>query len=74
MGKNKKFYLQESDDSNMNRSPIDGIVPYGGFLKDMVYPDFYGPSMFAVDMPQMTNSQASQLKSNVDSDSQNLTK
>lgn len=74
MGKNKKFYLQESDDSNMNRSAIDGIVPYGGFLKDMIYPDFYGPSMFIVDMPQMTNTQDSQLKSNVDSDSQNLIK
>ncbi len=74
MGQNKKFYLQESDDSNMNRSPIDGVMPYGGFLKNMIYPEFYAGSLFIVDRPQITNSQASQLSPQVNSDINNLKK
>jgi hypothetical protein len=40
MRRSKEFFLQESDDSYMNRSPIGGLVPYGGFLKNFVYLDF----------------------------------
>ena len=74
MGQNKKFYLQESDDSNMNRSPIDGIMPYGAFLKDMIYLDFCGASTFIMGMPQITNSQVAQLGPQVNSDFNNLKK
>ncbi|GEM_PF-2702610 len=72
MGQNKKFYLQESDDSNMNRSPIDGSMPYGGFLRNMIYPEFYAGSLFFLDRPQITNSQVSQLSPQDNIDSNNL--
>lgn len=63
MGRKKKFYFQDSDESNMNRAPVEGFMPYGSFLKNMIYPDFTQVAMFSLDVPQLMNNQVHQLES-----------
>ncbi len=58
MIRNKEFFLQESDDSYMNRAPISGLVPYGGLLKNFVYFDLSTLEMEAdKDLPHIIRNQ-----------------
>lgn len=58
MRRSKEFFLQESDDSNMNRAPIGGLVPYGGLLRNFVYFDFSTLEMSAdKDLPHIIRNQ-----------------
>lgn len=57
MRRSKEFFLQESDDSYMNRAPIGGLIPYGGFLKNFIYFDFSTIEMIDKDLPQIARNQ-----------------
>lgn len=63
MRRSKEFFLQDSDDSYMNRAPKSGFIPFGGFLNNFVYLDFSTIGMIDLDLPHLARNQDIQNKS-----------
>lgn len=57
MRQSKEFFLQESDDSYMNRAPIGGLIPFGGILNNFVYFDFSNVTLTDTDLLHIARNQ-----------------